>query len=125
MKRTLAATIALLTLLSAASWAQKSGLTPFEKQTAYEGALLDSTYRYELLKPTFFSLKSAYESQTKEVAELRTALHLSALQNELQKQNFEAEIRKARESGGFWKGFKWGFGTGFGTGFLTGLSAQK
>jgi hypothetical protein len=77
------------------------------------------------LKPTFFSLKSAYESQTKEVAELRTALHLSALQNELQKQNFEAEIRKARESGGFWKGFKWGFGTGFGTGFLTGLSAQK
>ncbi|MCF0075772.1 hypothetical protein LZD49_35205, partial [Dyadobacter sp. CY261] len=79
---------------------------------------------YELLKPTLFSLRSAYESQTKEVAELRNAVRLQALQIQVQKQNFEAAISEERRKWPFWKGFKWGFGVGFGTGFLTGLSAH-
>ncbi len=117
------AKVLILILLSVTSWAQ--GLKPTPKRTAYESALLDSAYRYEKLKLAFIPLRTAYESQGKEVEELRASVRLQALQNQVQKQSFEAAIRKASESGGFWKGFKWGLGTGFGTGFLTGLSAHK
>ena len=117
--------ILALILLSVPGLAQKSTLTQSAKQIAYENALLDSAYRYEKLKPTFFSLKSAYESQTKEVTELRATMRLQNLQTAVQKQSFEAALNKANEESGFWSGFKWGFGTGYGAGLLTGLRARK
>ncbi|WP_342088004.1 hypothetical protein [Dyadobacter sp. OTU695] len=112
-----------LILLSAPAWAQKSGLTPSEKQTAYANALLDSAYRYELLKPTFISLRSAYEYQGKEVSELRNALRLSGLQIELQKQSLDAARRQESKVAKtrFWKGFRIGLSIGVAGGLLIGL----
>ncbi|WP_187293413.1 hypothetical protein [Dyadobacter fermentans] len=46
------------------------------------------------------------------------------LQAQVQKQSFEAAIRKANASGGWWKGFKWGFPIGFGFGVVTGAKAR-
>jgi hypothetical protein len=118
----------ILILLAVTAWAQESGtqLSEKQKQTAYANALLDSAYRYELLKPTFFHLKTAYESRGKEIDDLRNALRMSELQTALQKQSFEATISEERKKTrkGYWKGFKHGFGAGFPTGFLTGLSVH-
>ncbi|MDR7196971.1 hypothetical protein J2Y45_002110 [Dyadobacter sp. BE34] len=82
-------------------------------------------YRFEKLKLVFIPLKTAYESQGKEIEELRAAVRLQNLQTAVQKQSFEAQVRKAKQENGFWRGFKWGFGTGYGTGLLTGLRARK
>ncbi|MBO9613411.1 MAG: hypothetical protein J7619_11980 [Dyadobacter sp.] len=111
----------ILPAVSVTSWAQESNQPP--KRTAFESALLDSAYRYEKLKPTFFSLKSAYESQTKEVTELRTAMRLQNLQNEMQKQNIEASRSQERNTGkrNWWRGFRFGIGLGVTGGILLGL----
>ena len=61
-------------------------------QIAYENALLDSAYRYELLKPTLYSLQNAYTHQGKQVQDLKIALHLSELQIGLR----EKELRESR-----------------------------
>ncbi|WP_031529222.1 hypothetical protein [Dyadobacter crusticola] len=116
----------ILILLAVTVWGQESGTLLSEKQTAYANALLDSAYRYELLKPTFFHLKTAYESRGKEIDDLRNALRMSELQTALQKQSFEATISEERKKTrkGYWKGFKHGFGAGFPAGFLTGLSVH-
>lgn len=123
MKQILIAISVLLTVLSGTSWAQGSKQPP--RRTAYESALLDSAYRYELLKPTFYSLRSTYESQSEEITNLRNTVRLQNLQAAVQKQNFETALIKEKQSGGFWRGFKWGFGVGFGSGLLTGLRARK
>jgi hypothetical protein len=92
-------------------------------QIAFREQLLDSAYKYELLKPTFFNLRTAYESRGKEIEDLRNALRMSELQTAMQKQGYEATISEERKNvrKGYWKGFKHGFGLGFPSGFLTGL----
>lgn len=82
----------LLILLSVTAWAQQSGLTQSEKQTAYTNALLDSVYRYEKLKPVLYNLRSAYTHQGKQVDDLKIALELSRSQIRIQ----EKEIVNAR-----------------------------
>ncbi len=72
-------------------------------QIAYENALLDSAYRYELLKPTLYSLRHAYTHQSKQVSDLKIALQLSEMQTDLQRKENERisreSKRKARLSG--------------------------
>lgn len=119
-------TILILILLSVPGLAQQYGLTQSEKRIAYENALLDSAYRFELIKPILFKLTSAYEFRGKEIEDLQNALRMSQLQNAMQKQGYEAAISEERKSAGkgYWKGFKHGFGSGFFTGFLTGQSVH-
>lgn len=111
----------ILFLLAGTVWAQGSTATP-RQRTVYEAALLDSAYRYELLKPTFFSLKSAYEYRGKEVEDLRNALRLSELQNVVQKEKYEAALKSTGTK--YWKGFRDGSIFGAIVGFLTGRKAQ-
>ena len=115
----------ILILLAGKGYAQSYG-SELSALTAYQEQLLDSAYKYELLKPTFFNLRTAYESRGKEIDDLRNALRLSEMQTALQKQSFEATISEERKNArkGYWKGFKHGFGSGFPTGFLTGLSVH-
>jgi hypothetical protein len=115
----------ILILLAGNCFAQESGKES-RLQIAFQEQLLDSAYKYELLKPTFFYLKTAYESRGKEIEDLRNALRMSELQAAMQKQSFEATISEERKNSrkGYWKGFKHGFGSGFPTGFLTGLSVH-
>jgi hypothetical protein len=122
MKRILQSTTVLI-LLAGQLWAQESDE---QLRIAYENALLDSTYRYELLKPTFYNLKSAYEYQGQEIKDLRNAMRLLELQNTVQRQNFETQLAeyKKRSNRLWWRGFKVGGGTGFAIGFLAGLSAH-
>ncbi len=122
MKRTIRNTITgALILLGGTVCAQGSGEMP-RSRIVYEAALLDSAHRYELLKPTFFSLKSAYESRGKEVSDVRNALRLSELQNIVQKEKYEAALRNA--GSGYWKGFRDGAIVGAIVGFLTGRKVQ-
>ena len=104
--------ILVLILMSVPGLAQKSGLTQSEKQIAYEGALLDSVYRYEKLKPTYYSLKSAYESQGKAAEEYRIALRLHEVQDQLSSKTIkklDTDLRKSKRR--YWiKGFGWGAG---------------
>lgn len=86
----------ILLLLGGTVSAQGSFATP-RQRTVYEAALLDSAYRYELLKPTFFSLQSAYEYRGKEVEDLRNALRLSDLQIQLQKEDLDRQARDGRK----------------------------
>lgn len=96
MKRTIRNTITgALILLGGTVCAQGSGEMP-RSRIVYEAALLDSAHRYELLKPTFFSLKSAYEYQGKEVEDLRNALRLSELQGRLHQEELDRRAQAAR-----------------------------
>lgn len=115
----------ILILLAVKSYGQSYG-SELAALTAYQEQLLDSAYKYELLKPTFFNLRTAYESRGKEIDDLKNALRLSEMQTALQKQSFETAISEERKNArkGYWKGFKHGFGSGFPTGFLTGLSVH-
>jgi hypothetical protein len=117
--------LSILILLAGNAWAQQSG-NESRLLIAFREQLLDSAYKYELLKPTFYHLRSAYESRGKEIEDLRNALRMSELQTAMQKQGYEAIISEERKSAGkgYWKGFKHGFGSGFLTGFLTGLSVH-
>lgn len=123
--KTVTLIISILILLAGKSYAQSYG-SELAAVTAYQEQLLDSAYKYELLKPTFFNLRTAYESRGKEIDDLRNALRLSEMQNALQKQSFDAIISEERKNArkGYWKGFKHGFGSGFPTGFLTGRSVH-
>lgn len=113
--------IGILCILAGTVSAQ--GFTEAPRQRiVYEEALLDSAYRYELLKPTFFSLKTAYEYRGKEVDDLRNALRLSELQNFVQKETYEAALRNT--GSGYWKGFRDGAIVGAIVGFLTGRKVQ-
>jgi hypothetical protein len=122
MKRILQSTTVLI-LLAGQLWAQESDE---QLRIAYENALLDSTYRYELLKPTFYNLKSAYEYQGKEIKDLRDAMRLLELQNTVQRQNFETQLAEYKKRGNrlWWRGFRNGIGAGFIAGTLTGIATH-
>jgi hypothetical protein len=98
-------TIIILTVLAGPSWAQKSDDA---LRIAYESALLDSAYRYELIKPALAHLKTAYDYRGKEIETINTALSLCEVQTQMQAKGFDKRIRKqGRES------FRKGAATGF------------
>lgn len=107
---------ALLILLYWNSYGQQSNET--RKRTAVETALLDSAYRYEKLKPTFYHLESAYEYQSKEVESLRKALRVSELQSEVERRGYESQLLFERKKSKR-KGLKW-FGIGLASGYVLG-----
>jgi len=102
----------LLILLSLKSFGQGSVQMP--KRTAQVEAVLDSAYRYELLKPVLYHLKSAYESQSKEVLYKDRAIRMLEDQKAVQQQNFDKQLAdlKAKYKGRWWKGFRVGAGVG-------------
>jgi len=83
-------------------------------ETVYERALLDSAYRYELLKPVTFNLRIAYEYQTREIVAVRMQVDNMRMSASVREKEIANAERKRR-----WRLTAFSFGAGILIGVLT------
>lgn len=89
-----------LTLFSGQTFGQT-----FEKK--YEEALLDSAYRYELLKPAYVDLQLVTKFQDERYKSMQIERMYEKESFQVQMQRIQNEARKNKRKA-FWKGFKTG-----------------
>lgn len=73
--------------------------------------LIDSSMKYELLKPAYFNLKTSFQYQSKELDNVQNENRLLKLQMQVDKQSYESKLEAERRKGSNqrWKGRIEGF----------------
>lgn len=96
---------AFIMLVALTLFGGRTSAQTFEKK--YEEALLDSAYRYELLKPAYRNLQLVTKFQDERYKSLQNERMHEKESFEMQMQGVQNEARKAGRKA-FWKGFKTG-----------------